>query len=74
MSEMTTEQLIVSADRFGEMQAQLNEMQQIITTVREDQIKLLQGVQKFFEMAEQMRGNPLFSALMPPQAPPQRRK
>lgn len=42
--------------------------------IRADQIKLLEGIAKFFAMAEQMKTNPLFSALMPQQAPPQRKR
>lgn len=76
MSEQTydVDQLIVSSERIGEMQAQLNEMQANVTRIREDQIKLLEGIAKFFAMAEQMKGNPLFAALMPQKAPPQRGK
>jgi len=57
-----------------DLDARLDRMEKQIDTIRQDQVKLLEGIAKFFAMAEQMKGNPLFAALMPQQAPPQRGK
>ena len=51
----------------------LTRIEKTIETIRADQVRLLEGIAKFFAMAEQMKTNPLFSALMPQQPPPQRK-
>lgn len=53
--------------------ATIDDIARDVALIRKDQLQLLEGLQKFLQMAEMMRGNPLFSALMPPSAPPQRR-
>jgi hypothetical protein len=67
------ENRLTTDERLDALETRQIEMFAMIRTIDERLVNLLQGLQKFLEFAEQMKGHPLLSAFGPPGGKQQRK-